>query len=121
MTKQKLYALCGLLWFAMDVAWYWHSFATALFFGIMTAITGVAGLLIYYRSKSTEYYIVLATFSWIMLNMCSLVKDTFAPLESETLIGFANLFAFIFSFIGAQALIAVGINNSDLFDKFKKL
>lgn len=121
MSKQKIYALCGILWFAMDVSWYWHSFGVALFFGILTALTGIAGLLIYHHTKNTEFYLVLATFSWIMLNMCSLVKDTFAPLQSETLIGFANLFAFIFTFIGSQALIAVGINNRDLFEKFKKL
>jgi hypothetical protein len=121
MNKQKIYALCGVLWFAMDVCWYWHFFGFALFYGILTTITSIAGLLIYQRSKNTEYYLVLATFSWIILNMCSLIKDTFAELNSKPLILTLNLVAFMFIFIGIQALIAVAINNRDLFEKFKKL
>jgi hypothetical protein len=114
MTKQKIYGLCGVLWFAMDIAWYWHFHYIALIIGSLTLMSCVCGMFIHIRSKKDIhiFYIVLATFSWIMLNICSLLRDMYVDL-----ILYLNYFAFMFSLLGVLCLIAVGSN----IEKFKKL
>ena len=117
--KHKVYALCGIFWFIMDCFWFWKFYYPAFVFGILTVVTSVSGMLIYHRKQNTEYYVVLATFAWIMLNMCAVTGDLYA--KYETLNQFLKLFGFISCMVGAQAIIAIAIYNRNLFEKFKKL
>ncbi len=113
--KTKIYALCGIAWFLMDCFWYVKFFPAALFFGGLTVATSICGLFIYNRKRNTEFYIVIATFAWIMINMCSLLGEMY---PDEKLI---PLFGYISIVIGSQALLAVLFINRSFFEKFRKL
>ncbi len=68
------------------------------------------------RSKKDidTIYIVLATFCWIMLNMCFLIRDMYA--DSKNIIMYVQYFGIMFTILGVLSLVGVGS-----IEKFKKL
>jgi len=117
--KHKIYALCGILWFLMDVFWFWKCFHIGLVFGTTTAMSCIIALTIRPYPKPLEYTVILATFSWVMLNVCFLITDMYA--ESKEIIFIAKIFGFIFTVLGAISLIKIGITDHKVFENFKKL
>lgn len=117
--KHKIYALCGILWFLMDVFWFWKLFYVGLLFGTATAMSCIVALTIKPYPKHLQLTLVLATFSWVMLNVCFLITDMYA--ESNEIVFIAKFFGFIFTIIGGISLIKIGITNHKIFENFKKL
>lgn len=117
--KQKIYALCGILWFLMDVFWFWKQSHVGLVFGTTTAMTCILALTIKPYPKPLELTVILATFSWVMLNVCFLIMDMYASAPEIVLI--AKYFGFIFTVLGIQSLIKIGITDHRVFENFKKL
>lgn len=103
----------------MDVFWFWKVFYVGLVFGILSTMSCVVGLYINPRMKSIEYSVLLATFSWIMLNVCFLVSDMFA--SNNNILGLTKFGGFIFTVLGIQSLIRIAVTNPRIFENFKKL
>lgn len=121
--KSQVYSLCGIFWFIMDSLWFWKLFYPALIFGGLTVSTCIVGLMIYIKKKNDEFYIVIATFFWIMLNMCFLSLDILAIEKLESLIMYFKMLGFFFTLGGIITILSLAIQSGTIerFEKFKKL
>lgn len=103
----------------MDVFWFWKQFHIGLVFGTATAMACIVALTIKPYPKSIEQTLIIATFSWVMLNVCFLITDMYADSKDIILIGKA--FGFYFTVLGVISLIKIAITDRKLFENFKKL
>jgi hypothetical protein len=103
----------------MDVFWFWKQFYIGLVFGTATAMSCIVALTIKPYPKPLEATVILATFSWVMLNVCFLITDMYATTPKIVLM--AKFFGFIFTVLGIQSLIKIGITNHKVFENLKKL
>lgn len=117
--KHKIYSLCGILWFLMDVFWFWKYYHIGLVFGIATAMSCIVALTIKPYPKQLEQTLILATFAWVMLNVCFLITDMYAEIKDTVQI--AKFFGFFFTILGVVSLIRIGITDHKVFENFKKL
>ena len=117
--KHKIYALCGILWFMMDVFWFWKQFHIGLIFGTATAMSCIVALTIKPYPKGLQKTLILATFSWVMLNVCFLITDMYG--ESYEIVFIGKFLGFIFIITGVVSLIKIGITDHSVFNNFKKL
>lgn len=122
MIKERIYSLCGVSWFVMDVFWFWKFHYLSAVFAAITLVSCISGLFIYNAStKGGNHYVALATTSWLLLNICALCIDMFPEPEYSGVVFFAKFLGFVFSFIGAQSVLALAIDHRDVFNKFKRL
>lgn len=118
MNKQKIYSICGVLWFIMDIFWYYKLMYPAFIMGVLTAISAFVGMRILSIDESPDDYITAAVFSWILLNLCSLIREMYPTPQIEKL---TDILGLLFTIIGVVCLIVVGFKNKRLFENFKRL
>lgn len=116
---ERVYGICGISWFLMDAFWFYKLYPMTILFGVITLISAIGGLVVYslftsYEKKTPNHNIALATFSWIMLNVCALSMEL-----SES--GLFKTTGTIFLVLGGVSLIDLIFTNGKFLDKFRRL
>jgi membrane associated rhomboid family serine protease len=117
--KHKIYALSGIFWFLMDVCWSWKFLHLALIFAVLSVMSCVIGIYSKPNMKSIERNVVLATYSWVMLNTSFLIADMYSEIPS--IVQFAKVSGFIFTILSIQFLVRIGMTDGKFFENFRKL